>query len=88
MTKLYEDVDWSNKDLGEMIKFARKQAAKSKMSAFSLESLKNYHKELCQRTTAGHNTSFIDLWGLMIEAMLNDGVFYACLFSEMYFIQA
>ncbi|XP_015262654.1 PREDICTED: cytosolic phospholipase A2 epsilon-like, partial [Gekko japonicus] len=73
MTKLYEDADWSNKDLGEIIKFARKQAAKSKMSAFSLESLKNYHNELCQRTTAGYKTSFIDLWGLMVEAMLNDG---------------
>ncbi|XP_060118658.1 cytosolic phospholipase A2 epsilon-like [Heteronotia binoei] len=73
MTKLYEDADWSNKDLGEIIKFARKQAAKSKMSAFSLENLKNYHMELCQRTTAGYKTSFIDLWGLMIEAMLNNG---------------
>ncbi|XP_044291653.1 cytosolic phospholipase A2 epsilon-like [Varanus komodoensis] len=73
MTELYEDRDWSYKDLGEIIKNARKQAAKSKMSAFSLESLKAYHKELCQRTIAGYKTSFIDLWGLMIEAMLNDG---------------
>ncbi|KAJ7344802.1 hypothetical protein JRQ81_000752 [Phrynocephalus forsythii] len=73
MTDLYEDADWSYKDLGEIIKKARKQAAKSKMSAFSLESLKTYHKELCQRTIAGYKTSFIDLWGLMIEAMLNDG---------------
>ncbi|KAH0620639.1 hypothetical protein JD844_021305 [Phrynosoma platyrhinos] len=73
MTDLYEDADWSYKDLGEIIKNARKQAAKSKMSAFSLESLKSYHKELCQRTIAGYKTSFIDLWGLMIEAMLNDG---------------
>ncbi|XP_042315949.1 cytosolic phospholipase A2 epsilon-like [Sceloporus undulatus] len=73
MTDLYEDADWSYKDLGEIIKNARKQAAKSKMSAFSLASLKTYHKELCQRTIAGYKTSFIDLWGLMIEAMLNDG---------------
>uniref|UniRef100_A0ACB8G5J4 Uncharacterized protein n=2 Tax=Sphaerodactylus townsendi TaxID=933632 RepID=A0ACB8G5J4_9SAUR len=73
MTKLYEDADWSNKDLGEIIKHARKQAAKSKTSAFSCESLKNYYRELCQRTVAGYKTSFIDLWGLMIEAMLNDG---------------
>ncbi|XP_061467308.1 cytosolic phospholipase A2 epsilon-like [Rhineura floridana] len=73
MTDLYEDADWSYKDLGEIIKKARIQAAKSKMSAFSLESLKTYHKELSQRTTAGYKTSFIDLWGLMIEAMLNDG---------------
>uniref|UniRef100_A0A8C4W7D8 Phospholipase A2 n=1 Tax=Gopherus evgoodei TaxID=1825980 RepID=A0A8C4W7D8_9SAUR len=73
MTNLYEDDDWSHKDLGELIIEARKQASKSKMSAFSLESLKNYHRELSQRTQAGYKTSFIDLWGLMIESMLNDG---------------
>ncbi|XP_025889184.1 cytosolic phospholipase A2 epsilon-like [Nothoprocta perdicaria] len=73
MTKLYEDADWSRKDLGETITEARKQAAKCKMGAFCLRSLRNYYKELSQRTQAGHRTSFIDLWGLMIEAMLNDG---------------
>ncbi|NXM18979.1 PA24E phospholipase, partial [Ploceus nigricollis] len=73
MTKLYEDADWSRKDLGEVIIEARKQAAKCKMGAFSLKSLRNYYRELSQRTQAGHKTSFIDLWGLMIEAMLNDG---------------
>uniref|UniRef100_A0A8C6V4X8 PLA2c domain-containing protein n=1 Tax=Naja naja TaxID=35670 RepID=A0A8C6V4X8_NAJNA len=72
MTKLYEDSNWSNKDLGEIILQARKQAAKSKRGAFSLEKLKSYHKELAQRTIAGYKSSFIDLWGLMIEAMLND----------------
>lgn len=74
MTKLYEDADWSRKDLGEVIVEARKQAAKCKMGAFCLKSLRNYYRELSQRTQAGHKTSFIDLWGLMIEAMLNDGV--------------
>ncbi|NXQ83763.1 PA24E phospholipase, partial [Nyctibius grandis] len=73
MTKLYEDVDWSRKDLGEIIIEARKQAAKCKMGAFCLRSLRNYYRELSQRTQAGHKTSFIDLWGLMIESMLNDG---------------
>ncbi|NXE19805.1 PA24E phospholipase, partial [Ardeotis kori] len=73
MTKLYEDADWSRKDIGEVIIEARKQAAKCKMGAFCLRSLRNYYRELSQRTQAGHKTSFIDLWGLMIEAMLNDG---------------
>ncbi|KFP79485.1 Cytosolic phospholipase A2 epsilon, partial [Acanthisitta chloris] len=73
MTKLYEDADWSRKDLGEIIIEARKQASKCKMGAFCLKSLRNYYRELSQRTQAGHKTSFIDLWGLMIEAMLNDG---------------
>ncbi|NXT77901.1 PA24E phospholipase, partial [Zapornia atra] len=73
MTKLYEDADWSHKDIGEIIIEARKQAAKCKMGAFCLRSLRNYYRELSQRTQAGHKTSFIDLWGLMIESMLNDG---------------
>ncbi|NXT22856.1 PA24E phospholipase, partial [Syrrhaptes paradoxus] len=73
MSKLYEDADWSRKDLGEVIIEARKQAAKCKMGAFCLRSLRNYYRELSQRTQAGHKTSFIDLWGLMIESMLNDG---------------
>ncbi|NWU53757.1 PA24E phospholipase, partial [Dromas ardeola] len=73
MTKLYEDADWSRKDLGEIIIEARKQAAKCKMGAFCMRSLRNYYRELSQRTQAGHKTSFIDLWGLMIESMLNDG---------------
>uniref|UniRef100_A0A8D2MLV1 Phospholipase A2 n=1 Tax=Zonotrichia albicollis TaxID=44394 RepID=A0A8D2MLV1_ZONAL len=76
MTKLYEDAEWSRKDLGEVIIEARKQAAKCKMGAFCLKSLRNYYRELSQRTQAGHKTSFIDLWGLMIEAMLNDGVIH------------
>uniref|UniRef100_A0A8C3PRV4 Phospholipase A2 n=1 Tax=Calidris pygmaea TaxID=425635 RepID=A0A8C3PRV4_9CHAR len=73
MTKLYEDADWSRKDLGEIIIEARKQASKCKMGAFCMRSLRNYYRELSQRTQAGHKTSFIDLWGLMIESMLNDG---------------
>uniref|UniRef100_A0A7M4FN25 Phospholipase A2 n=1 Tax=Crocodylus porosus TaxID=8502 RepID=A0A7M4FN25_CROPO len=73
MTKLYEDADWSQKDLGEIISEARKQATKCKRNAFSLQNLKNYYRELSERTAAGHKTSFIDLWGLMIEAMLQDG---------------
>ncbi|NWI09643.1 PA24E phospholipase, partial [Crypturellus soui] len=76
MTKLYEDADWSRKDLGEVITEARKQAAKCKMGSFCLRSLRNYYKELSQRTQAGHMTSFIDLWGLIIESMLNDGKCY------------
>ncbi|KAM6311653.1 uncharacterized protein AAHN32_001864 [Aegotheles albertisi] len=76
MTKLYEDADWSRKDLGDIIIEARNQAAKCKMGAFCLRSLRNYYRELSQRTQAGHKTSFIDLWGLMIESMLNDGKCY------------
>ncbi|XP_062974521.1 cytosolic phospholipase A2 epsilon-like [Elgaria multicarinata webbii] len=72
MAKLYEDADWSQKYLEESINKARKQVAKSKFNCFSMDKLKYYYNELKQRTNEGHKTSFIDLWGLVIESMLQD----------------
>ncbi|XP_053139264.1 cytosolic phospholipase A2 epsilon-like isoform X2 [Hemicordylus capensis] len=72
MAKLYEDADWSQKYLEEPINEARKQVTKSKFSCFSKDRLKYYYNELEQRTKEGYNTSFIDLWGLVIESMIHD----------------
>ncbi|NXA60254.1 PA24E phospholipase, partial [Mohoua ochrocephala] len=72
MANLYEDANWSQKYLEDAIKEARKQVTKSKICCFSLECLKYYYNDLMERTKEGHNTSFIDLWGLVIESMLHD----------------
>uniref|UniRef100_A0A8B9F0N2 Phospholipase A2 n=1 Tax=Amazona collaria TaxID=241587 RepID=A0A8B9F0N2_9PSIT len=72
MANLYEDADWSQKYLEDAIKEARKQVTKSKICCFSLDCLKYYYNDLMERAKAGHNTSFIDLWGLVIESMLHD----------------
>ncbi|XP_053239698.1 cytosolic phospholipase A2 epsilon-like [Podarcis raffonei] len=72
MGNLYEDADWSQKYLEEAILKARKQVTKSKLNSFSMDKLKYYYNELKQRSEEGHNTSFIDLWGLVIESMLHD----------------
>ncbi|XP_060139006.1 cytosolic phospholipase A2 epsilon [Zootoca vivipara] len=72
MGNLYEDADWSQKYLEEAILKARKQVTKSKLNSFSMDKLKYYYKELKQRSEEGYNTSFIDLWGLVIESMLHD----------------
>ncbi|KAJ7413479.1 cytosolic phospholipase A2 epsilon-like protein [Willisornis vidua] len=72
MANLYEDANWSQKYLEDAIKEARKQVTKSKISCFSLDCLKYYYNDLMERTKEGHNTSFIDLWGLVIESMLHD----------------
>ncbi|XP_037249342.1 cytosolic phospholipase A2 epsilon-like isoform X2 [Falco biarmicus] len=72
MANLYEDVNWSQKYLEDAIKEARKQVTKSKICCFSLDCLKYYYNDLMERTKEGHNTSFIDLWGLVIESMLHD----------------
>uniref|UniRef100_A0A8C3KE65 Phospholipase A2 n=1 Tax=Calidris pygmaea TaxID=425635 RepID=A0A8C3KE65_9CHAR len=72
MANLYEDANWSQKYLEDAIKEARKQVTKSKICCFSLDCLKYYYEDLMERTKEGHNTSFIDLWGLVIESMLHD----------------
>ncbi|RMC00527.1 hypothetical protein DUI87_23141 [Hirundo rustica rustica] len=72
MGNLYEDANWSQKYLEDAIKEARKQVTKSKICCFSLDCLKYYYNDLMERAKEGHNTSFIDLWGLVIESMLHD----------------
>ncbi|KFV05102.1 Cytosolic phospholipase A2 epsilon, partial [Pterocles gutturalis] len=73
MANLYRDAYWSQKDLDWHIGEAQKHATKCKMGCFSMDRMKYYNKQLCQRKEEGYRTSFIDLWGLMIEYLLNDG---------------
>lgn len=75
MSNLYEDPDWSQKDLKETLKDARKHVLKNKFFAcFAPDRLKYYLKELCQREQEGHQLCFTDLWGLIIETMLHEKV--------------
>uniref|UniRef100_A0A8C6YY10 Phospholipase A2 n=1 Tax=Nothoprocta perdicaria TaxID=30464 RepID=A0A8C6YY10_NOTPE len=74
MANLYEDANWSQIYLEEAIKEARKQVTKSKICCFSLDCLKYYYNDLMERIKEGRKTSFIDLWGLVIESMLHDKV--------------
>ncbi|KAF4787941.1 Cytosolic phospholipase A2 beta [Turdus rufiventris] len=73
MSNLYRDAEWSRKDLDKQISEARKHMTKCKINSFSLEYLKYYKKQLSQRKREGHKTSFIDLWGLVLESFLHDG---------------
>ncbi|KAF1468571.1 Cytosolic phospholipase A2 epsilon, partial [Pygoscelis antarcticus] len=71
MAKLYEDANWSQKDLRGPIGDIRKHVIKSKLHCFSLDHMKYYEKELCERKQEGHKVSFTDLWGLFIDCMLH-----------------
>ncbi|CAJ0934146.1 unnamed protein product [Ranitomeya imitator] len=73
MSKLYEDPNWSQKDLSPHIQDACRNVTKSKTCAFTLDRLKFYHDELSTRSKMGYKTSFTDLWGLIIESMFYDG---------------
>ncbi|KAM3918271.1 cytosolic phospholipase A2 delta-like isoform 2-T2 [Leptodactylus fuscus] len=74
MSKLYEDPDWSQKDLSEPIQDACRHVTKSKTCAFTFDRLGFYRDELKTRAKMGYKTSFTDLWGLVIESMFCDGV--------------
>ncbi|NXH40763.1 PA24E phospholipase, partial [Dicaeum eximium] len=72
MSKLYEDANWSQKDLTGPVGDIRKQVTKSKLHCFSLDHIKYYENKLCERKQEGHKVSFSDLWGLFIDRMLHD----------------
>ncbi|XP_066044191.1 cytosolic phospholipase A2 epsilon-like isoform X1 [Chamaea fasciata] len=73
MSNLYEDPDWSQKDLKETLNDVRKHVLKNKfVSCFAPDRLKYYLEELSQRKQEGHQLCFTDLWGLIIETMLHD----------------
>ncbi|NXR90587.1 PA24E phospholipase, partial [Hypocryptadius cinnamomeus] len=71
MSKLYEDANWSQKDLRGPVGDIRKHVTKSKLHCFSLDHMKYYENELCERKQEGHKVSFTDLWGLFIDCMLH-----------------
>ncbi|XP_042315936.1 cytosolic phospholipase A2 epsilon-like [Sceloporus undulatus] len=72
MINLYGDANWTKRNLEETISDVRKHVMKNKLCCFSGEKLKYYEKEMCQRYQEGHNVSFSDLWGLILESMLTD----------------
>ncbi|XP_067414243.1 cytosolic phospholipase A2 zeta-like [Emydura macquarii macquarii] len=71
LTALYQDTDWSCKDLQGAISKARDNVSSSKAGAFSSEQLKYYFQELNSMENEGRKVSFTDLWGLFIEYFLN-----------------
>lgn len=79
MAKLYEDADWSQKYLEAAVDDARKEVTKCKFNCFSVDYLKYYYNALKERMEEGHDTSFIDLWGLVIEAMIHQEVIVLCI---------
>ncbi|KAM8921251.1 cytosolic phospholipase A2 zeta [Pelodytes ibericus] len=71
MATLYEDPDWSQKDLREPISRARTSVTASKSGAFSAERLRHCTQELMMMEKDGHKVNFTDLWGLVIEYFLH-----------------
>ncbi|KAJ7403171.1 Cytosolic phospholipase A2 epsilon [Pitangus sulphuratus] len=73
LSHLYQNPEWSHKDLSRPIGEVRRHMTKCKLSCFSLESLKYYAKELKLRKQEGYQISSVDFWGLLLEKALSDG---------------
>ncbi|XP_039924135.1 cytosolic phospholipase A2 zeta isoform X2 [Hirundo rustica] len=70
LSTLYQDPDWSQKDLQDAIRRAQATVSSSKAGAFSPERLKYYFQELNAMEITGRKVSFTDLWGLIVEYFL------------------
>ncbi|OCT68555.1 hypothetical protein XELAEV_18039857mg, partial [Xenopus laevis] len=73
ISNLYENAEWSQKDLDKPIEDARKNVTKDKKSSFTLEKILQYREEMKKRAEMGYRTSFTDIWGLAIESMFHSG---------------
>ncbi|XP_031808004.1 cytosolic phospholipase A2 beta [Sarcophilus harrisii] len=72
MANLYEDPDWSQKDLAGPTAAARAQVIKSKLSILTPSRLQQYRQELKERAQQGYPSCFTNLWALLNEALLHD----------------
>ncbi|XP_004687943.1 PREDICTED: cytosolic phospholipase A2 beta [Condylura cristata] len=72
MASLYEDPEWSQKDLAGPIELLKTQVTKSKLGALAPTQLQRYRQELAERVRLGHPSCFTNLWALINEALLHD----------------
>uniref|UniRef100_A0A670XXA6 Phospholipase A2 n=1 Tax=Pseudonaja textilis TaxID=8673 RepID=A0A670XXA6_PSETE len=70
LSVLYQDHEWSQKDLKHPISNAQDKISSSKVAVFSSEHMKYYFQELNAMENAGRKVSFTDLWGLIVEYFL------------------
>ncbi|GAB1286755.1 Phospholipase A2 [Apodemus speciosus] len=72
LANLYEDPEWSQKDLAGPTELLKTQVTKSKLGALAPSQLWRYRQELAERARLGHPTCFTNLWALINEALLHD----------------
>ncbi|XP_070325165.1 cytosolic phospholipase A2 beta isoform X2 [Odocoileus virginianus] len=72
LANLYEDPEWSQKDLAGPIESLKTQVTKNKLGVLAPGKLLRYQQELAERARLGHPTCFTNLWALINEALLHD----------------
>lgn len=78
LANLYEDPEWSQKDLAGPTATLKTQVTKSKLGVLAPSQLQRYRQELAERARLGHPTCFTNLWALINEALLHDEVWEGC----------
>ncbi|XP_014636083.1 PREDICTED: cytosolic phospholipase A2 beta [Ceratotherium simum simum] len=72
LANLYEDPEWSQKDLAGPTELLKTQVTKSKLGVLAPSRLQRYQQELAERARLGYPTCFTNLWALINEALLHD----------------
>ncbi|XP_053452113.1 cytosolic phospholipase A2 beta isoform X1 [Nycticebus coucang] len=72
LANLYEDPEWSQKDLAGPTELLKTQVTKSKLGVLAPSQLWRYQQELAERARLGHPACFTNLWALINEALLHD----------------
>ncbi|XP_068183643.1 cytosolic phospholipase A2 beta isoform X2 [Antennarius striatus] len=70
LATLYQEANWSQQDIDEIISAAKEQMTKSVLSAFSMEKFQYYDKEILKKENNGYLVSFIDMAGLVLEHLV------------------
>lgn len=78
LANLYEDPEWSQKDLAGPTELLKAQVTKSKLGVLAPSQLRRYRQELAERARLGHPACFTNLWALINEALLHDEVWAGC----------
>lgn len=70
MSTLYQEADWSQQDMDNIISEAKEQMTKSVLSAFSFEKLQYYCEEVAEKENQGYTVSLVDMGGLILEHLV------------------
>ncbi|XP_076141332.1 cytosolic phospholipase A2 zeta-like [Alosa pseudoharengus] len=70
MSTLYENSDWSKKDMGVVTEPMKIEMIQRYKDILSTEKIGYYRKEMEQKEKEGHPVSYIDMWGLAIEHLI------------------
>nr|XP_054540895.1 cytosolic phospholipase A2 beta-like isoform X1 [Pan troglodytes]XP_054540897.1 cytosolic phospholipase A2 beta-like isoform X1 [Pan troglodytes]XP_054540900.1 cytosolic phospholipase A2 beta-like isoform X1 [Pan troglodytes] len=72
LANLYEDPEWSQKDLAGPTELLKTQVTKNKLGVLAPSQLQRYRQELAERARLGYPSCFTNLWALINEALLHD----------------